>query len=42
MEAGPAGFERVVLEEPGSSGNGMMGWRMYTMSSSREYASLSL
>ena len=42
MEAGPAGFERVVLEEPASSGNGMMRWRMYTMSSSREYTSLSL
>ena len=25
MEAGPAGFERVVLVEPASSGNGVMG-----------------
>ena len=40
MEAGPAGFERVVLVEPASSGNGVMG-RTHTMSSSREHTHLS-
>ena len=31
MEAGPTGLERVVLEEPGSSENGVMGRRTYTI-----------